>query len=442
MSIVTVQLGQCGNQVGCELFDALAAHQIKNNTSDVSAFFRTQSSHRDGQKWVARSVLVDMEPRVVHQAREFADKSKSWTYAEANCHTGQSGSGNNWAHGYSVHGPASREKVLDIIRKELEQCDLFGGFLFLQSLAGGTGSGLGTYVTESVHDEYSSAVLMNAVVWPYDAGDVVVQAYNSVFTLCHLYKVSDGIITVENETVNAICTKLLNIQRPSFGDLNRVIAANLAHVLAPSRRYNSTESSSGVSTNILLDPIRHLCSHPSYKLLNIRATPQIPPRSIAYTVFSWPALLKHLLQMHVSDARVDSAINWNLNFQKDSNPKASTSAINKSLASVLYVRGKDITAADMSQFTQPSLYASWVEDPLLVCKHPQRIHDYEMAAALLSNSAAVISPLERVVNRASEMFQSSAYIHQYAKHGCDASFFRENLLYAEQILSDYNALKN
>lgn len=34
------------------------------------------------------------------------------------------------------------------VRKEVETCDLLSGFVLLQSMAGGTGAGLGTYVAQ------------------------------------------------------------------------------------------------------------------------------------------------------------------------------------------------------------------------------------------------------------------------------------------------------
>lgn len=43
-----------------------------------------------------------------------------------------------------MHGPSSRESIMEIIRRQVEACDSLGGFFLMQSLAGGTGSGVGT----------------------------------------------------------------------------------------------------------------------------------------------------------------------------------------------------------------------------------------------------------------------------------------------------------
>lgn len=42
------------------------------------------------------------------------------------------------------------------------------------------------------------------------------QNYNTLFTLSHLHDVSDGIITLENDALHRVCTRLMNIPRPSF----------------------------------------------------------------------------------------------------------------------------------------------------------------------------------------------------------------------------------
>lgn len=62
---------------------------------------------------------------------------------------------------------------------------------------------------------------------------VIVQNYNSVLTLAHLYQLSDAILVHENDTVHRICSQLLNIKHISFSDVNRVIAQQLGSVLQP-----------------------------------------------------------------------------------------------------------------------------------------------------------------------------------------------------------------
>ena len=62
-----------------------------------------------------------------------------------------SGSANNWAHGYAVHGPTQIEKIIRRVEKIADQEGAMNdGILVLLALAGGTGSGLGTRVCEAL----------------------------------------------------------------------------------------------------------------------------------------------------------------------------------------------------------------------------------------------------------------------------------------------------
>jgi tubulin delta len=123
-----------------------------------------------------------------------------------------------------------------MVRKEVECCDNFGGFLVLQSLAGGTGSGLGTYTTELLRDEYPAGFMLNQVVWPHEHGEVTVQHFNAILTLAHLHHASDGILVFENDALTRICTQLLKLQHPSFRNMNALIAKQMTAVLLPSYR--------------------------------------------------------------------------------------------------------------------------------------------------------------------------------------------------------------
>ena len=55
------------------------------------------------------------------------------------------GAGNNWASGYTK-AEKLKEEIVDIIDREAEGSDSLEGFIFCHSIAGGTGSGMGTYL--------------------------------------------------------------------------------------------------------------------------------------------------------------------------------------------------------------------------------------------------------------------------------------------------------
>lgn len=191
---------------------------------------------------------------------------------------------------------------MDLCRRQVEQCDSFSGFLVLMSLAGGTGSGLGTHVTHALHDCFPEAILINHLVWPYSSGEVIVQNYNTMLTLSHLQQTSDLILSQQNDQVHEICEKLLSIKDVSFEHINDVISHKLASVLQPCYTTNLH------NVDILYDLVQSLATHPSYKLASIKNVPHIGENSMAYTTYVWPALLKHLRQMLIADSAMEQGI--------------------------------------------------------------------------------------------------------------------------------------
>ena len=85
MAVVTLQLGQCGNQTGQELFSLLARDANtppKYSSADTSenVLYKHNSRERyftctKGGTYEAKSVLVDMEPKAIAKCREAARKS-------------------------------------------------------------------------------------------------------------------------------------------------------------------------------------------------------------------------------------------------------------------------------------------------------------------------------------------------------------------------------
>lgn len=65
-----------------------------------------------------------------------------------------------------LHSTHSLTVVPDhLLHLQVEEADHFGGFLMLQSMAGGTGAGFGARVAEALRDEFPCAFLMNHSIW-------------------------------------------------------------------------------------------------------------------------------------------------------------------------------------------------------------------------------------------------------------------------------------
>ncbi|XP_067904854.1 tubulin delta chain isoform X2 [Heterodontus francisci] len=356
MAVVLLQLGQCGNQVGQELLEVVSRDGQSGQGRSESyravsqdRFFSQQQQPRGDAVPVARAVLVDMEPKVISRTLSKAAKSGRWRYGDQSYFCQKQGSGNNWANGFCVHGPLHEEAVLDLVRREVEKCERLSGFFAMMSLAGGTGSGLGAYVTRCLRDAYPNSFILNQLTWPYGTGEVIVQNYNAVLTLSHLYQSSDALLIQENDTVHKICSQLMNIKQISFTDINKVIAHQLGSVLQPAySRWHVSE----YGTNPLGDLLESLVTHPEYKLLSLMNIPQMSDMSLQFSTFTWPALMKHLRQMLIANTKMEAGIDWQVKLPTAVlHPAAKPSSkkelhFNTSLANLLVLRGKEVQEAD------------------------------------------------------------------------------------------------
>lgn len=72
------------------------------------------------KKYVPRAILVDLEPGTM-------DSIRSGPYGKIfrpdNFVFGQSGAGNNWAKGHYTEGAELIDSIIDVVRKESENCD-------------------------------------------------------------------------------------------------------------------------------------------------------------------------------------------------------------------------------------------------------------------------------------------------------------------------------
>uniref|UniRef100_A0A8C7AC96 Tubulin delta chain n=1 Tax=Neovison vison TaxID=452646 RepID=A0A8C7AC96_NEOVI len=419
MSVVTVQLGQCGNQIGFEVFDALytdshcpqgLCSKRENEAYQASCKERFFSEEENGVP-IARAILVDMEPKVTSQTLSKAAQSGRWKYGQHSCFCQKQGSGNNWAYGYSVDGPRHEESIMNLIQKEVEKCDSLSGFFIIMSMAGGTGSGLGAFVTQNLQDQYSNSLKMNHIIWPYRTGEVIVQNYNSILTLSHLYRSSDALLVHENDALHKICAKLMNIKQISFSDINQVLAHQLGSVFQPTY---SVEGSCHYRRNPLGDLMENLVPHPEFKMLGIRNIPQMSENSLAYSTFTWAGLLKYLRQMLISNSKMEEGKDWHCSATLSLFPTATRATMNTEvqrstlLAKVVIRRNRFNHSDCLGGFKDQALYTSWLKpiNAFNVWKTQRAFRKYEKSAALVSNSQFLLKPLDTIVGKAWNMFAS------------------------------------
>lgn len=96
-------------------------------------------------------VMVDTEPRVIRRCLDGKHGSTllAQGVSKESCIWDKAGRGNNWAYGYHGSGAGGNgcggagmlERVREAVRRVVERCDRFSGFVMFHSIAGGTGSG-------------------------------------------------------------------------------------------------------------------------------------------------------------------------------------------------------------------------------------------------------------------------------------------------------------
>ncbi|KAG2162133.1 MAG: Uncharacterized protein AUREO_012410 [Aureobasidium pullulans] len=229
--IITLQAGQCGNSVGSQFWQQLCQEHGINRDGNLEDF-ATEGGDRkdvffyqsDDTRYIPRAILMDLEPRVINGIQTGPYKN---IYNPENfyIHSGGTGAGNNWAAGYSM-GETVQEEVLDMIDREADGSDSLEGFMLLHSIAGGTGSGLGSYLLERLNDRFPKKLIQTYSVFPdtVQSGDVVVQPYNSLLSMKRLTQQADSVIVLDNGALSRIAADTLHVQEPSFQQTNQLVS--------------------------------------------------------------------------------------------------------------------------------------------------------------------------------------------------------------------------
>lgn len=294
---ITVQVGQCGNQIG-SAFWPLALHEYGIQTTsggvnllkvqrnhvkhigDLSdafpSFFEvpvnTDNFHFQNvadlnkAKVKARAVLIDMEDSVVSR---FKQGPLRQLFDQTCIVTNYPGSGNNWAIGYHVHGREYHDRIEESIRHVVEKCDRLHGFLLMHSLGGGTGSGLGTATLKLLKDYYSHVERIVSCVYPANIQDTITAPYNTLLATQELIEHATCVFPVENKALLDICNSQMNKRENTnqmnynasckpFHDMNSIIANMLLHLTSGSRFPGSLNMDMNeVATNLVPYPRLH-----------------------------------------------------------------------------------------------------------------------------------------------------------------------------------------
>eukprot|EP01068_Selenidium_serpulae_P020681 Selendium_serpulae@DN8985_c0_g1_i1.p1 len=227
--IISLHIGQAGVQVGnsvWELFclehgigpDGKSAGGGEQQDGAFDTFFVESG---EGQ-FVPRALQIDLEPSVVDEIR--SGPYKELFHPECLINSKEDAA-NNYARGHYTVGKEMIDLAMDRLRKLAESSTGLQGFVLIASVGGGTGSGFGNLLQESIAQEFSRKTKMNFSVWPSPKlSSAVVEPYNTVLSTHALLDNSEVCVLFDNEAIYGICQRKLNVEKPGFINLNRIMA--------------------------------------------------------------------------------------------------------------------------------------------------------------------------------------------------------------------------
>jgi len=179
----------------------------------------------DDEHYIPRALLVDLEPRVVQGIQH---SLYSQLYNPENFFMSQhgGGAGNNWANGY-CEGEQCQDEILEMIDREADGSDSLEGFVLTHSIAGGTGSGFGSYLLERLNDRYPKKLIQTYSVFPNE-NDVVVQPYNCLLSLKRLTLNADAVVVIDNTALTRLASDRLKLNKPTFEQTNSIVSTIMA----------------------------------------------------------------------------------------------------------------------------------------------------------------------------------------------------------------------
>lgn len=102
--------------------------------------------------------------------------------------------------------------------------------MLTHSVAGGTGSGLGSYLLEALADRYPKKLIQTYSVFPSQdqGGEVIVHPYNSMLTLQRLINNVDATVIIDNSALDRIVGDKLQMPNQSYEETNSLVSTVMA----------------------------------------------------------------------------------------------------------------------------------------------------------------------------------------------------------------------
>merc|ERR1711937_237621 len=228
--IISIALGQCGIQMCNNAWELFALeHGIqKDGTNPADASVGEEDDPHNtffaevGNRNVPRNVFVDLEPTVLDEIKTGEYRGM---FNPAGSIANKEDAASNYARGHYTVGKEIIDLVLDRIRQEADKCTGLQGFFIYHGIGGGTGSGTTALLLERLAQEYPNKPKLLFSVYPAPmVSTAVVEPYNSVLMTHNLLEYTNVSFLLDNEALYDIAKRNLDIERPSYTNLNRLIS--------------------------------------------------------------------------------------------------------------------------------------------------------------------------------------------------------------------------
>jgi tubulin alpha len=417
-----IHVGQAGIQLGNSAWELyLIEHGLKPDgrpdpemaaAADVAAdgSFDTFFSETASGKYVPRSIFVDLDPSPV-------DEIRTGTYRQL-FHpelliSGKEDAASNYARGHYTIGKELLENVLDRVRRVADNCSSLQGFLVFHSFGGGTGSGFGALLLESLSADFGKKSKLEFAVYPAPrVSTAVVEPYNAVLSTHSTIENSDCTFLVDNEAVYDICRRNLDIPRPSYEHLNRLVAQVVSSITS-SLRFDG-------ALNVDLGEFQ---------------TNLVPYPRIHYPLISYAPVISASKSTHESFKVADLTFQC---FEPNNQMVVCDPRNGKYMAVALLYRG-DVVPRDCTSAIA-TIKAKATFNPVDWCptgfkiginyQKPMRVPDSELApidrsVSMLSNTTAIAEAWSRIDHKFDLMYAKRAFVHWYVGEGMEEGEFFE-----------------
>jgi len=415
---ISIHLGQAGIQTGKSCWELYCLeHGINpdgsmtdesNEVSDDSSsnFFSETAS---GKK-TPRTLFLDLEPSVCDEVRTSAYRE---LYHPDQIITGTEGAANNYARGHYTTGKEIVDQALDRIRKLSDNCSGLQGFLVFHATGGGTGSGLGALLLERLSVDYGRKSKLSFAVSPSpQVSTAVVEPYNSVLSTHALLEHTDCTFCLDNEALYDVCSRNLGIERPTYTNLNRLIAQVVSSLTA-SLRFDG-------ALNVDVTEFQ---------------TNLVPYPRIHFLLTSYAPIVSRERAFHesMSIAEITSSVFEPTSMMTKCDPRNG-----KYMACCLMYRGdvvpKDVNAAIATIKTKRTVqFVDWCPTGFktgINYQAPTSIPDGDMAevkraVCMVANTTAIAEVLSRIDHKFDLMYAKRAFVHWYVGEGMEEGEFSE-----------------